>query len=265
MEVLAFPLPVTVIGELLGIPAEDRLAFQPLVRAAVAALDPAADETALRGAFAAQDEMSAYMAGLLAERRHQPQDDLLSDLVLATESDDRLTEEEIIATALVLFGAGFETTTNLIGNGLLALLLHPDQLAILRADRSLISLAVEELLRWDSPVQLDGRLVLEPTVIAGHPLSPGQFVFTLLGGANRDPDRFADPETLDVRRRDPGPISFGSGIHHCLGAGLARLEGQEVFAQLLDRFSDIELVGSPAWRPHMVLRGLDQLPVRVGA
>jgi cytochrome P450 len=263
MDVVAFPLPVTVIGELLGIPAEDRLSFQPLVRQAVAALDPSSDEAALQGAFAAQDQMSAYMSGLLAERRRQPRDDLLSGLVQARESDDRLTEEEIIATALVLFGAGFETTTNLIGNGMLALLLHPDQLALLTADRSLIPQAVEELLRWDSPVQLNGRLVFETTEIGGQQISAGQFVFMLLGGANRDPDRFSDPDTLDVTRPDVTPISFGSGIHHCIGAGLARLEGQEVFSQLLDRFARIELVGEPTWRPHMVLRGLEQLPIRV--
>jgi cytochrome P450 len=264
MDVLAFPLPVTVIGELLGIPAEDRLSFQPLVRQAVAALDPSSDEAALQRAFAAQDQMSAYMSELLAERRRQPREDLLSGLVQARESDDRLTEEEIIATALVLFGAGFETTTNLIGNGLLALLLHPDQLAHLTADRSLIPQAVEELLRWDSPVQLNGRLVFETTEIGGQQIPAGQFVFMLLGGANRDPDRFTDPDTLDVTRPDVTPISFGSGIHHCIGAGLARLEGQEVFSQLLDRFSHIELVGDPTWRPHIVLRGLEQLPIRVG-
>jgi cytochrome P450 len=207
--------------------------------------------------------MSQYMAQLLAERRRQPREDLLTGLVQARESDDRLTEEEIIATALVLFGAGFETTTNLIGNGLLALLRHPDQLAVLRADRSLIPQAVEELLRWDSPVQLDGRLVLEPAEVAGEELVPGQFVMMLLGGANRDPARFAEPESFDVRRADAGPISFGTGIHHCLGAGLARLEGVEVFGQLLDRFSSIELAGEPTWRPHMVLRGLEQLPISV--
>lgn len=263
MDVLAFPLPVTVIGELLGIPAEDRLSFQPLVRQAVAALDPSSDEAALQGAFAAQDQMSAYMSELLAERRRQPRDDLLSGLVQARESDDRLTEDEIIATALVLFGAGFETTTNLIGNGLLALLRHPDQLAVLISDRSLIQQAIEELLRWDSPVQLNGRLVFEATEIGGQEIPAGQFVFMLLGGANRDPDRFSDPDTLDVTRRDVSPISFGSGIHHCIGAGLARLEGQEVFSRVLDRFSTIELVGEPTWRPHMVLRGLEQLPIRV--
>jgi cytochrome P450 len=263
LDVLAFPLPVTVIGELLGIPAEDRLDFQPLVRASVAALDPSSDEPTLQAAFAAQDEMSQYMAQLLAERRRQPEEDLLTALVQARESDDRLTEDEIIATALVLFGAGFETTTNLIGNGLLALLRHPDQLAVLRTDRSLIPQAVEELLRWDSPVQLDGRLVLEPAEVAGQRLAPGQFVMMLLGGANRDPDRFADPETFNVTRTDAGPISFGTGIHHCLGAGLARLEAQEVFGQLLDRFSRIELAGEPTWRPHMVLRGLDQLLISV--
>jgi cytochrome P450 len=262
MEVLALPLPITVIGELLGVPPADRPAFQPLVRAGVAALDPTADEKAMAAAFAAQDQMSAMIRAWLAESRTRPRDDLLSALVAAREADDQLTENEIVGTALLLFAAGFETTTHLIGNGLLALLRHPDQLARLRADPSLTSLAIEELLRFDSPVQLNGRMVLEDAEVAGEHLSPGEFVIILLGAGNHDPVRFSSPEALDVGRPEPGPLSFGGGIHFCLGAGLARLEANVVFTELLRRFSHLELVDEPRWRLPLVIRGLEHLRIR---
>jgi cytochrome P450 len=251
-----------VVGELLGIPPADRPTFQPLVRAGVAALDPTADEKAMAAAFAAQDEMSAMMRAWLADRRTRPRDDLLSALVAAREADDQLTESEIVGTALLLFAAGFETTTHLIGNGLLALLRHPDQLARLRADPSIASLAIEELLRFDSPVQLNGRMVLDYAEVAGEHLSPGDFVITLLGAGNHDPLRFSSPEALDLGRSDPGPLSFGGGIHFCLGAGLARLEAKVVFTELLSRFSHLELMDEPSWRLPLVIRGLEHLRIR---
>lgn len=264
MAELAFPLPVTVIGELLGVPEGDRASFQSLVRDAAASLEVTADDETLARASKAEATMADYFAELMDERRARPRDDLLTALVAAREQDDALEESEIIATALLLFGAGFETTTNLIGNGLLALLRHPDQLARLRGDSSLLASAVEELLRWDSPVQLDGRTVLEDVDLDGIELAEGQVVLTLLGGANRDPARFSDPERLDVGRADNVPLSFGSGIHHCLGAALARMEGQVVFARLLGRFAGIELlVAEPEVRPGLTLRGLATLPVRV--
>lgn len=266
MAALAFPLPVAVIGELLGIPAEDRAQFQPLVRDQVAAFEPFADDEVLDRALAASDESERYMADLVEQRHHDPRDDLLSALVKAEEGDDRLSREEVVATALLLFAAGFETTTNLIGNGLLALLRHPDQLERLRADPSLVRTAVEELLRWDSPVQIDARTVLDPAEVAGERLDPGEVVLTLLGSANRDPDRFVDPEAFDVGRTDATSISFASGIHFCLGAPLARLEGQVVLDALLGRFGSIELaIDEPEWRPTLTLRGLASLPVQLGA
>ena len=208
--------------------------------------------------------MLSYFRNLLAARRRDPQDDFLSVLAEATDSADALTDEEIVATAILLFAAGFETTTNLIGNGLLALLRAPDQLDRWRKDPSLAHTAVEELLRWDSPVQVNLRTALQPAEIAGEALEPGDVLLVLQGGANRDPERFDHAETLDVARSDNQPLSFGWGIHHCLGAPLARLEGEIVFNSLFERFGSIELLDDdPEWRPNLTLRGLAALPVRV--
>jgi len=264
IEALAFPLPVTVIGELLGVPPSDRAAFRPLVADGVAALDPTADAPALERAIAAQDRMGEYFTGLEAEPRRHPAEDLLSGLAAAREEGDALSDDEVIGTAILLFAAGFETTTNLIGNGLLALLRHTDQLERWRADPELGRSGVEELLRWDSPVQLNGRTALVKAEAAGQALEPGDFVTVLTSGANRDPARFTDPEVLDVGRADNAPLSFGSGIHHCLGAALARMEGEVVFNSLLGRFRRIELaVDDPERRPTLALRGLASLPVRL--
>jgi cytochrome P450 len=208
--------------------------------------------------------MGAYFSDLLNARRRHPANDLLSGLVQARDAGDALTDEEIVATAILLFAAGFETTTNLIGNGLLALLRAPDQLDRWRNDPDLAHTAVEELLRWDSPVQVNLRTALQPVEVAGEALEPGDVVLVLQGGANRDPDRFDHAETLDVGRADNQPLSFGWGIHHCLGAPLARMEGEIVFNSLFDRFDTIELLDDdPAWRPNLTLRGLAALPVRV--
>ena len=265
MDALAFPLPVTVIGEMLGVPAEDRPGLRPLVRAVTAVLELAVTPTALAEAAAADDELTAYFAGLVAERRAHPRDDLLTKLIEAEDKGDQLTEHELISTAILLFAAGFETTTHLIGNGLLALLGHPDQLARLRADRSLVRPAVEELLRYDSPVQLAVRTAYEDLSIGGHQIEAGSVVLALLGAANRDPARFGDPERLDVGRDEGAPMSFGGGIHFCLGAALARLEGQIVLDRLLDRFTTMELVGGPpTLRDSLTLRGLVDLRVRFG-
>jgi cytochrome P450 len=262
MAAVAFPLPVTVIGEMLGIPPADRPAFQPWVRASTALLELTIDPSAIVAAADAGDRMSAYFADLLAERRRHPTDDLLSELLRVEDRGDTLSEDELISTAILLFGAGFETTTNLIGNGLLALLRHPNQLARLRDDRDLLRPAVEELLRFDSPVQLDGRVALEAAEVAGQPVGPGTFVVTMLGAANRDPARFAEPDALDLGRDEGPPLSFGSGIHYCLGQALARLEGQVVFDRLLSRFARMELAGAEvAYRTGLTLRGLVALPV----
>jgi len=265
MRELAFPLPVAVIGELLGVPVEDRGQFQALVRAATAILEPMSELEDLRGARDARVTMEQYFEDLVAERRRRPTDDLLSELITVSDGSDRLTQDEVISTTILLFAAGFETTTNLIGNGLYALVRHRDQLTVLREsahDLGAVHRAVEELLRWDSPVQLDARMALREVEIAGQTVASGEQVMTLLGAANRDPRRFRHPETLHLGRDEGAPMSFGSGIHYCLGAALARLEGQVCFGRLLTRFRDIELGGDGvARRDSITLRGLSRLPV----
>lgn len=266
MDALAFPLPVTVIGEMLGVPVEDRPGLRPHVRAITEVLELAATPAALTEAAGADVHLTQYFAGLVAERRARPQDDLLTKLIEAEDKGDQLSEHELISTAILLFAAGFETTTHLIGNGLLALLRHPEQLERLRADRSLVRPAVEELLRFDSPVQLALRTAYEDISIAGHHIDKGNLVVALLGAANHDPARFRDPERLDVGRDEGPPMSFGGGIHFCLGAALARLEGQIVVDRLLDRFTTMELVGAPpTHRDSLTLRGLVDLRVRFAA
>ena len=264
MRELAFPLPVAVIGELLGVPEEDRNQFQALVRAATAILEPISDVADLREARAARTTMEEYFGELIAKRRTRPAQDLLSELIAVSDGTERLAQDEVVSTAVLLFAAGFETTTNLIGNGLLALLGHPDQLACLQAaaeDGGALQRAVEELLRWDSPVQIDGRVALRPIEVAGQKIGEGEGIMTLLGAANRDPRRFHDPETLDLGRDEGPPMSFGSGIHYCLGAALARLEGQVCFGRLLTRFKAVELAGEVARRDSITLRGVASLPL----
>jgi cytochrome P450 len=263
MDALAFPLPVTVIGEMLGVPAEDRAQFRPLVRASTALLELSITPEALKEATAASATMERYFTDLVAERRAHPQDDLMTKLIFAEDEGDRLSEIELVSTSILLFAAGFETTTHLVGNGLLGLLQHPDQLARLRQDRTLLRTAVDELLRYDSPVQITARTAYEDIEIAGHRIGSGSTVLALLGAANRDPARFSDPERLDVGRSEGAPLSFGSGIHFCLGAALARLEARIVLDRLLERFSAMELVGGPPQhRDSLTLRGLVDLRVR---
>jgi cytochrome P450 len=210
-------------------------------------------------------EMSDYFDRLVESRRGRPEDDLLSALIAAEDAGDRLTHEELIANVILMFAAGFETTSNLIGNGLVALCANPGELDRLRVDRSLLPSAIDELLRFDSPVQLDARQALVDTTLPdGTPIAADETALTLLGAANRDPARFDDPDRLDVGRADNAPLSFAWGIHHCLGAALARAEGEAVFGALLDRFGTIEVLDDPPqWRRSLTLRGLDALNVRL--
>jgi cytochrome P450 len=264
---IALQLPIAVISQMLGVPESIWDELQPWVRAAVATLEINVSIEQMEAASVGVHHLVEAFGDLIAERRAQPTDDLLSMLIHVEESGDQLTHDELISTVLLLFGAGFETTTNLIGNGLLALLDHPDEMARLRADRALLPTAVEELLRWDSPVQVDGRRVFEDVDVHGIRVAAGEEVVTLLGAANRDPRVFDDPERLDLGREGTQVMSFGAGIHFCLGAPLARAEGRVVFDRLLDRYPVIE----PAWgeerpryRDSIVLRGLESLPVRFG-
>ncbi|MGZ4690132.1 MAG: cytochrome P450 [Acidimicrobiia bacterium] len=265
MPELALKLPIAVISEMLGVPESYWAELQPLVRTATVSLEINVTLGQLEAANEATRQIADRFEGLIAERREHPTDDLLSQLIHVEEEGDQLSHAELISTVILLFGAGFETTTNLIGNGLLALLDHPDQLQRLRDDRTLLGSAVEELLRWDSPVQIDGRAAFEDLDMHGIPVQAGEQVVTLLGSANRDPRVFDDPDRFDVGRGAAHLMSFGAGIHFCLGAALARAEGQVLFDRLLDRFALIE----PAWgderpryRESIVLRGLESLPVR---
>jgi cytochrome P450 len=263
IESLAFPLPVAVIGRMLGVPAADWPRFRFVMQEMTVLLEPMVPHDDLERALEAQRETDQYFRDLVAERRREPREDLISQLIAVEEGSDRLTETELVSTATLLFGAGFETTTNLIGNGLHALLRHPDEMARLRRDPvGLARSAVEELLRFDSPVQLDSRDAFEDLEIEGHGIAAGDIVLTLLGAANRDPGHFSDPDRLDVGRDEGPPLSFGNGIHYCLGAALARAEGQVVFERVLSRFGSIELATeAPVWRDRITLRGLTELPV----
>jgi cytochrome P450 len=264
MTAFALPLPMAVIGELVGVPDSQRGELQPYVRAAAKGIEPVLSEDQTEAAIDSIVYLAAYFGELLDERRRTPRDDLLSALVQARESDDRLTDDEITSTAILLFAAGFETTTNLLGNGLLALLTHPAQLDDWRQHPEIAATAVEELLRFDSPVQFNLRTALEPADLLGEPLTRGDRIVVLQGAANRDPARFARPDDLDLRRSDNTPLSFGWGIHHCIGAALARMEGEIAFNALLDRFATLDLASDePRWRPSFTLRGLLELPLRV--
>ena len=266
MRDFALPLPMAVIGELVGVPAADRSELQPLVRAAARGIEPMLADEEVEASIAAIERLGAYFEQLLAERRRHPADDLLSALGQAHENDDRLTDDEVLSTAILLFAAGFETTTNLLGNGLLALLRHPDQLADWRAHPDIAATAVEELLRFDSPVQFNLRAALEPAELVGQPLARGDRIVVLQGAANRDPLRFDRPDQLDLRRTANTPMSFGWGIHHCIGAALARMEGEIAFNALLARFPSVDLMDeAPPWRPGFTLRGLLELPLRLSA
>jgi cytochrome P450 len=249
----AFPLPVNVIGELLGVPEPDRAQFQTLIRDWSQVLDTITPEV-LATADPAATTIRDYLAALAADRRTQPRDDLISALVAAEEEGDRLTEDELLTMAGLLFAAGFETTTNLLANGLMALTANPAQ------EIGDPALAVEELLRYDSPVQLVSRVAYEDVELGGVTVGAGERVVAYLGAGNRDPERFADPHRLDLARANNAPLSFGGGIHYCLGAPLARLEAQIAFPALVARFPGLE-IGAPERRNSLTLRGYTRLPV----
>ena len=262
IEALAFPLPANVISELVGVPATDRDWLRPLVSDLAATLEPNRQPEETKQAAASGAKIQEYLHDLIDRRRAEPRDDLLSGLIEASDGADRLTQQEVASTVSLIYGAGFETTMNLIGNMVHTLMRHPDQLARLRADRSLVPTAVDEVLRFEPPVQLDGRYVRADAEIGGHAVPRGHAVLTLLGAANRDPAAVEDPDRFDVGRHEVPMLSFGSGIHYCLGAALARLEGQVVLQALLDRFGTwVPLDDSPPWKRRLTLRGLASLPV----
>jgi cytochrome P450 len=262
IETIAYPLPVIVMAELLGVPPEDRAQFKVWSDQRARTLEPTMTARERQDAFRAAQEFDAYFLKIIEARRVAPQDDLISTLVAAEDAGDTLSQSELLVMLRLLLVAGNETTTNLIGNGMLALLRHPDQMQALRDDPSLMASAIEELLRYDAPVQVDGRTVMEDMEIDGHSLTKGQGVVLLIGSANHDPDVFSHPERLDITRNEASHIAFGRGIHHCLGAPLARLEGRMAFEALLQRFTDLRLLTDhPPFKDNVVLRALQTLPV----
>lgn len=265
---LAFPLPFIVISEMLGIPdSPDRLQLRAWSGALVKQFDPILTDDEIRAAFEASDGFWALANELVAWKRANPGDDLLTGLIAAEEGGDRLTEEELVEQLILLYIAGHETTTNLIGNGTLALLRNRAQLERLQDDPALDANAVEELLRYDSPVQMSRRITLADLEIDGHRLEPGSVLMTCLGAANRDPAKWGPTaDELDLTRPDASQhVSFGGGFHSCLGAHLARLEGQVAIGTLVRRFPRIELAtDAPEWNGRIVLRGLTRLPLHLG-
>ena len=262
METVAMPLPVIVIAEMLGVPPEDRAQFRTWSNQRARLLEPTIGPPEREIAAAAGRSLSEYFLPIIKARRAAPQGDIISALAQVEEEGDVLAEHEMLSMLRLLLVAGNETTTNLIGNGMLALLRHPGELEKLRDDPSLIPVAVEELLRFDSPVQTDFRGALEDCDVNGFPVRRGQNAVLLIGAANRDPAMFDDPDRLDIGRSDGSHISFGRGVHHCIGAPLARLEGRIALEVLLERFASMRLLNErPAFRNGIVLRGLESLPV----
>jgi cytochrome P450 len=262
MHDFAYLLPVTVICELIGIPEGDRAAFRPLARD-IAEIFELLDPDRLPAINSAAVELQAYFTGLLALRRADPRDDLLTDLLAVSDAaDGTLTAAELLHNLTLLLVAGFETTTNLLGNGLRVVLADPGAGDAVRDGSVPAAAFVEEVLRYDSPVQLTSRIGYESKV-GGVAVGDGTEVVTLIGAGNRDPRRFCRPGTFDPLRTDGGPLSFGAGAHFCIGAALARLEGTVAFPRLLRRFPGIAAAGEPTRRDSLLLRGFDALPVTV--
>lgn len=260
---IAHRLPVIVICDMLGIPEEERQQFFDRSKVNGRIIDPVPmSRGEIDEANARNKESDEYFDALFERRRRDPGDDLTTLLVQAEEAGDRLTPEELRANISLLFAAGHETTSNLIANGLLALHRNPDQWRALTADPSLAAGAIEELLRYDSSVQMTGRSTQEDVELGGQTIAKGDNIVCLLGAANRDPAVYENPERLDITRQNVRPLSFGGGIHHCLGAQLARLEGELAFSALATRLPNLELpeIDAPKWRPNFTLRGLTTLP-----
>jgi cytochrome P450 len=254
----AFPLPITVICEMLGVPRADQDSFRTWSNTLVTGAPPGASADVARA-------LSGYIVDLIADKRGNIGDDLLSDLIAVRDDNDRLTERELVSMVFLLLIAGHETTVNLITNGMYLLLAHPDQYRRLRSDRGLIPTAVEEFLRYESPVETTThRFTAEPIEVAGVTIPAGEVVIVSLSSANRDEERFAAPARFDIGRGESSHLAFGHGIHFCLGAPLARMEGQVAFETLLARLPELALAvpaEALAWRPGILIRGLVDLPV----
>ena len=262
IESIAYPLPIIVISELLGVRPDDRQRFARWSADIARSIEPTISRNEANSVEQSRDALNQYFSNVIEERRRQPEEDLISRLVQAEEGGEKLSNEEMLSLLRLLLIAGNETTKNLIGNGLLALLHNPGELERLRSDPSLMESAVEEMLRFDSPVQVDLRTAVENTLVGGTEMSCGQRVLAVIGAANRDPEAFSDPNTLDLSRNDKPNMSFGRGIHHCLGAPLARLEAAAAFRGMIYALKEISLEKAPQFRSQLVLRGVESLIVK---
>ncbi len=263
---LAFPLPFAVISRMLGMPEDDSESVRDWSHTLVQVLEPMLAPEELVKVMIASENLRGRVTEVIGEKRKKPADDLLSALIAVEEQGDRLSEEELLDQVMLLYIAGHETTVNLIGNGMLALLRNPEQLNKLVKTPQLIDNGIDELLRFDSPVQFTRRVALADIEIDGNSVAAGSMIFAMLGSANHDPDHFGpNADELDLARREaPHHLSFGGGIHHCLGAVLARMEGRIGIGSLVQRFPNMELTDEPAkWNQRLVLRGLDSLPVSI--
>jgi cytochrome P450 len=263
IDLLAFPLPFNVISVMLGMPEVDHDRLRNLSHHVVRSLEPVVDPDELRAIQAADEELGEMTAEAIRWKRKNPADDLLTALIQAESDGDVLTDDELVAQVILLYLAGHETTVNLIGNGTLALLRHPGEADRLRADPGIDEQAVEELLRYDSPVQMSRRITLAPYPVRGVEIPKGAFVIASLGSANRDPEVFG-PDADRVRLDRPearSQLSFGAGVHHCLGASLAKLEGRLAIGRLFRRFPGLCIAGEPVWNGRINLRGMTELPV----
>jgi cytochrome P450 len=262
MSTIAEPLPVAVIAEMLGVPAADRHLLRPWSAEICLMYELNPSEDYARRAVKASVEFSDYLRTLSRERRTRPTDDLISALAQVVDEGHRLTEDELIGTCVLLLNAGHEATVNVTGNGWWALFRNPDQLALLRDDHALIPRAVEELMRYDTPLQMFERWVLEDSEICGVRVPKGAELGLLFGSGNHDPAVFGEPDRLAITRKDNPHLAFGAGIHFCLGAPLARLELETSYSTLLRRLPRMELVSEPEWKPAYIIRGLKELRVR---
>lgn len=261
---VAYPLPATVIATMLGAPPSDRDLFREwsdelalVAFGTGGAARAERHERALRGL----SEMDAYFRSLVAQRRAEPGEDMLSAMMSTDESDDKLSDDELVAMCALLLFAGHETTTNSIANAMLALLRNPDALAALRADPSLLNTAVEELLRYDGPIKVINRWVVAETELGGRTISPGERVHLVLASANRDPDKFTDPDTLDLTRSPNPHVAFGKGIHACIGAQLARMETRIAVGRIVERLPGLALAQEPVWKDALASRSMETLVV----
>jgi len=264
MHDFAFMLPVTVICELMGIPAADREGFRPLARALVATLEPMSTKEQWAAADVAAVQLNEYFTALVAVRRADPRDDLISALTGINDArDGRLSDTELLDNLTLLLVAGFETTANLLGNGLRIVLADRALAAAVRDGVVPVAAFIEEVLRYDSPVQLTSRRPAEPAEVGGRRVTPAEEVILMLGAGNRDPHRFAAPDRFDPSRSDAGVLSFGAGAHFCIGSALARLEAAVAFPQILGKFPELAAAGEPVRKNGLVLRGYESLPVTV--